>query len=107
MQIRRGKRGGRKCARGGQKSTTRVVESVLRTELGCGRELCDIGMGSPSVGERLWRALSKRLSSWSPNPASPKIVLGRPSHDQSAPSRQPQRGQTHGLRGILHTSGGS
>jgi hypothetical protein len=52
MQIRRGKVRGRKRARGGQKSTARVVESVLRTELGCGRVLCDIGMGSPSVGER-------------------------------------------------------
>jgi hypothetical protein len=51
MQIRRGKVGGRKRARGGQKSTARVVESVLRTELGCSRVLGDIAMGSPSVGE--------------------------------------------------------
>lgn len=54
MQIRRGKRGGRKCAWGGQKSTARVVENVLRTELGCGRFFWV--MLRWGAGERLWRA---------------------------------------------------
>lgn len=53
-QIQGGEEGERKRAHKGPGITPRVVGSVLRTDLGSGRAVCDVGMGGGvGVGESL------------------------------------------------------